>query len=462
MVKFNEQKSIFLNYDYSMSGCIKDGITQKDIDKILKRPELKRIHDEMKLIFSKTKKNNFGFDTDLGVINSCRDEDLIKYIYETIDDIKKYKIDVKHVVLAGIGGSELGATAVIESCSKLVHGEIKYYPITSLNNDNISRIIDSIEPTKTILILVSRSGGTKESLTSYNVIKRYLEEKLGKYHIRHCVAILGTDKSTIANQLAEHTKVKIQGAMSGRFTSLHAANLFTMALFGIDIKMIHDGALSILKNCVETGLDFDNNISLSVAILKYLMNIKHEKIIFNTSVFSPKLVKYGDWLDQLTEESLGHNSKIKICTKTTELSNKLHSDFQNWWAGGDIFFHQFVFPIKSDSKLIKNPLVENEFLDDIEFAAFIGTVKSLAINNRPSFITFLPEINEFYLGQLMMRDMISMIYLGELYGLGNEINIMGKGYFNQPGVENYKKIMNELLKDKSKLHVEQKKIQKNL
>ncbi len=439
-------KKIFLDYTHSLF----DSVSESALEKAYASRGIRFINEEMNDIFSKKHLKNHNFNIDLGVINSPYDDELMVSIKKTLADIKRFEIDVKHVVLAGIGGSELGATALISSCGD---SSINYYPITSLNNDNISEIIKKIVPKKTILIMVSRSGTTKETLTSFSVIQDYLKSKIGENYKKHCVAILGSDKQELAKKFAYHTKVIIQPKMSGRFTVFHAANLFTMAIMGVDVKKFIEGAKVMLESCIMS-VEHKTNDAFVVAYLKYLMNKKLNKTIFNTNVFSPKLVKYGDWLDQLTEESLGHNEKTIISTKTTELSNKLHSDFQNWWAGANVFYHQFVFPLHNKNDILFNPLVENETLNDVELAAYLGTVKSLFDNGRPSFTTFIYSVDEYSLGQLLMRDFLSMIYLGELFELSKEKDIEGKGYFNQPGVESYKKIMKHLLENKEELYKE--------
>jgi glucose-6-phosphate isomerase len=121
-----------------------------------------------------------------------------------------------------------------------------------------------------------------------------------------------------------------------------------------------------------------------------------------------------------------------------------------------------VFPLGQSARTIANPQVPGETLGDIEFAAYKGISRALAAAGRPSYTTFLDTIDEGSLGQLMMRDMIATIIMGELYGLRTEL-IDGKltdfGYFNQPGVVAYKTVMNAELKDLDALHKEQASLQ---
>ncbi len=439
-----------------MQGQIKDGATETELLEIASR--LKGFQGQVASTFAKKDKEDHGLGDALGVLNSPFDAQLRRAVKETVEDIKAQGTDVRYVVLAGIGGSELGATSLI---STIRSRGVSYYPITSLSSDYINAILGEIHPKQTILIMVSRSGTTKETLTAYSVVRNFLKAKLGDSWKQHCVAILGTDKQDLAKQEAEHTKVQIIGSMSGRYTGMHAANLFTMALMGVDIDKFHEGAREMLEECQT--MDLQKNQALLLAALKYRM-LKTGRNVMTTNVFSPYLVKYGDWLDQLTEESLGQMDDIKHCTKTTELSNKLHSDFQNWLCGADIFFHQFVFPLSPQTRVIENPLVQGETLADIELAAYLGTVKSLAERGRPSYTTFMDKVSEKSMGQLMMRDMLSVIYLCELFKLGEVSWTEGKGYFNQPGVQAYKKIMTDLLKNRQLLAKELEQIegQRNL
>jgi len=287
-----------------------------------------------------------------------------------------------------------------------------------------------------------------ETLSSYAVVQKYLEEKIGDRHMEHCVAILGKNLADIAKERAGHHNIRIQPSMSGRYTGLHAANLFTASLMGVNRKGVKEGARNMLEKCLYAE-SLDRNPALKLAALQYAMHNSGKKV-FNTGVFSPRLVKYGDWRDQLMEESLGHNPSISFSTKTTELSNKLHSDFQNWIAGDNIFYHQFVFPLNSNQASIDVP-GEQRTLDDIEYAAYLGTSEALKNAGRPSYTTFLESISPEAVGELMMRDMLATIYMGELFNLRNEPSAGGRGYFYQANVELYKNIMKDKLGDLTSL-----------
>ena len=158
---------IFLDTRYSMSKNVAGGVSDMELRSIVESPHIASIHKQLLETFEKRSQPGHGFETDLGVINSAYDTELRETVKQTLEDISDAGITVTDVVLAGIGGSELGATAVISACGTT---DVNYHPITSLNNDNISRILGSIDPKGTVLIEVSRSGTTKETLTAYKVV----------------------------------------------------------------------------------------------------------------------------------------------------------------------------------------------------------------------------------------------------------------------------------------------------
>ncbi len=408
-----------------------------DIEAIGAMPEIQGFIDELQETYSKCPEENYGFDKPLGVINSPRDEGIRKIVKAVADDVKRSVCDIKYVIHCGIGGSELGATMLISALGTEAR---EFIPITSLNNDYVKKALERIEPEKTVLVKSTRSNKTKETLVAFDVFASELEKKLGEKHRSHCVAIIGKDKEGEARDRSYHF-VPIEGEMSGRYTGLHAANIFTMYLMGVDIDALHEGAENMLRKCV-LNRDVERNPALEMAAYVYFMTTQCGKHVLNTGVFSPYLLKYGDWLGQLVEESLCHGS-LGMTTKTSELSNKAHSYYQGWIESGDSTYHQFVFPVGEKEEAVCNPGKKDETLGDIEFAAYIGISKSLADAGRPSYTTFMKSLNEGAFGELMMRDMIATMMLGELYGLRREY-ISGKatdfGYFNQPGVTKYKMI----------------------
>ncbi|HII17450.1 hypothetical protein A2311_06450 [candidate division WOR-1 bacterium RIFOXYB2_FULL_48_7] len=412
------------------------------------------LHAGLKEAIEKRGERGHGLATTYGVLNAPFDYELGIEAKNISRAIREKGIEPRHIILAGIGGSELGATAAISAAGKQ---SVNYYPVTSLNNDAIVGIKQAVNPRESVLLMVSRSGTTKESTTAFEVMHSYFAEHLPKTELpSHIIQILGEDGIHAAKKKGYHT-LPIVGSMSGRYTALHAANLLTMELAGVDIDGLTEGARAMYQRCFSVTAT-RSNPALEIAAVKYILTRQREeqyaKNIWVTSVFSPKLYKYGEWLDQLTEESLGHREDIFLTTKTAEFSNKAHSDFQNWIGGANRYLHQFVVPLESEYADIlsgSNPENPAETVNDIEKAAYFGIAQSLALKDRPSFTTVTPAIDAYCMGQLMMRDMIATVYLGEVLGLHREEKTDGIGYFNQPGVQHYKGIMNHLLGNPSAL-----------
>ncbi|MBD3164541.1 hypothetical protein GF323_05025 [Candidatus Woesearchaeota archaeon] len=424
----------------------------EELEKIVHDTRLQKLMGELKDVTKWGPDENYMYKNMQAVLNSTKDTGIIDQVKGLMDNIKSSMPQIKYVVQCGIGGSELGASALIyatmhNSQNQRRNKGIEYFPITSLNNDHIARIIARIDPAKTLVLKATRSNTTMETLTAFDVFAAHLKERLGDGYNENCVAIIGKDKEKEATDAGYHF-LGIEPQMSGRFTAFHSANLLTMYAMGVDIDRFHEGGEHMLKKCVE-GSTLDSNPALEQAANIYLLNTTRGKMVLNAGVFSPDLVKYGDWLGQLIEESLVHRKDIALLTKTSELSNKAHSYMQGWLEGANVYLHQFVFPIGNHEKEIIADKQTGRTLTDTEFAEYKGIATSLANAGRPSYTTILSSINENALGQMMARDMVTTMMLGELYGLRKEF-IGGKvtdfGYLNQPGVEAYKIVMKGELK----------------
>ena len=463
MAKVIPGDQIFQDFTYSQRPV---DISPQDIDDIVSKKVVQDFLDELQVVRAyrgrseENGKENFGFDKSmLAVINAPRDEqirDLVKKLGKDLE--AAIGGPVKYVVHCGIGGSELAATMGATSCGT---GDVKYFPITSLNNDSITRIRNEIDPEFTIVIKSTRSNTTMETLVAFGSFVDYLKDALpgkdkdGKdRYLGHCVAVVDKNLEKSIRDEGYHF-LPIEGNMSGRFSGLHAANLLTMYLNRVDIDALHEGARHMLDRCTS-GRTVEDNPSLEVAVYTYLMNRVKGKAVLNAGILSPDMTKYGDWLGQLVEESLNHRADIGIATKTSEISNKLHSYFQGWLQGMNNTYHQFVVPLSIASEDIKTNVkeVKGRTLSQIEFAEFLGSSEALANAGRPSYTTYMKEVNANALGQMMMRDMIATMFLGELLGLRKEYEngkLKEPGYLHQPGVEAYKVLTRGQLANPDKL-----------
>ena len=452
MAKVKPGDAIFQDFRYSQRPV---NITPQDVERIQSSQAVQNCLDEIADVAKYGEEERYGFDKSmLAVLNAPKDDairaDVKKLAKKLEEDLKG---PVKYVVHCGIGGSELGATMMVTACGD---GETKYYPITSLNHDSITRIMREIDPKQTVLIKATRSNTTLETLAAFDLFEQFMERSLGSDYKKQCVAIVDK-KLEGQDSIAGYHFLPIEGNMSGRFTCAHAANLLTMYLNGVDVDAFHDGARHMLARCIS-GRTVEENPALEVAVYSYMMNREKDLLVFNAGIFSPDLTKYGDWLGQLVEESLVHRGDIALVTKTSELSNKAHSFFQGWIQGKSITYHQFVVPANNieggELALKKVKGYEGRTAQQIEFAAYLGIAESLANAGRPSYTTMLERVDERTLGQLVMRDMISTMIMGELLGLRKEYEnskVINPGYLHQPGVENYKVLMRGQLAQPEKL-----------
>ena len=440
MAKVKPGDQIIQDFTYSQRPV---NVSPADIKRIEDMEVVRNFLDELHQVRQYDEGERFGFDKSmLAVINAPRDDAIREKVKQVAQDLENsLGGPVRYIVHCGIGGSELGATMGVTACGD---GRARYFPITSLNTETITKIMQELVPKETVVLKSTRSNSTMETLAGFGTFVDFLKGKLpdGEY-VKHCVAIV--DKKLEGKLDQPYHFLPVEGNMSGRFSGLHAANLLTMYLNGVDIDALHEGARHMLDRCTS-GKTAAENPALELAAYTYIMNVEKGLHILNAGIFSPDMVKYGDWAGQLVEESLNHRQDISFVTKTSELSNKAHSYFQGWLEGANNTYHQFVVPLNSKAKDIVTGVkgVEGKTLRQIEFAAYLGISEALANAGRPSYTTFMKEVNANALGQMMMRDMVATMFLGEMLGLrreyekGKEIN---PGYLHQPGVEAYKVLM---------------------
>ncbi|MFT3753428.1 MAG: glucose-6-phosphate isomerase [Paludibacter sp.] len=356
------------------------------------------------------------------------------------------------VVVIGIGGSYLGAKAVIDALSNSFDwlqterkSPVVVYAGQNIGEDYLYELQELLKTKKFGIISISKSGTTTEPALAFRLLKTQLEEQQGKDSAKQLIVAI-TDKSrgalrTLATQEGYKTFV-IEDSIGGRFSVLTPVGLLPIAVAGFDIRQLVAGAASMEK---ATGLDipFEENISSQYAAVRNELykNGKKTEILVN---YHPKLHFVGEWWKQLYGESEGKDGK-GIFPAAVDFTTDLHSMGQ-WIQEGERTIFETVISVKeSNYTKIFPTSVDNldglNFLagkrvDEVNKMAELGTMIAHIDGGVPNLKLELPKLNEFYLGQ--------MIYFFEK-ACGISGYLLGVNAFDQPGVEAYKKNMFALL-----------------
>ncbi len=366
---------------------------------------------------------------------------------------------LKCVVVIGIGGSNLGTKAIYDALRGpfdfIDNKKIKILFLDTISQKKISSIHGAIRKLKSkkefLLISVSKSGGTTETIVNTEVLRKLIEKKFKDVSDRMIVISNKDSKFWKAAKAQNIQTIEIPEIVGGRYSVFSAVGLLPLTLVGIDTKKILTGAKKAVKDGISNNIK--NNYSLISATLTYLHN-KKGKTIHNTFLFAPELESLGMWYRQLMGESIGKEKDLKnkkVHTGITPIisigSTDLHSMAQLYYGGPtDKYTNIVTTQYDQETKIPKN-LYMPELIDHIAgkttadiMSAVIGGVQASYSKNKLPYSTIeLDEITEEKLGYYMQFRMIEMMYLAQL------LNVNA---FDQPAVESYKIETKKLLQIK--------------
>ncbi len=373
------------------------------------------------------------------------------------------------VVVAGIGGSYLGARAVIEALSNsfswLVNkGENPtiLFAGNNIGEDYLSELTEYLKGKKFGVINISKSGTTTETALTFRLLKKQCEEQLGKEAAKKVIVAVTDATKGAARQAADKEGYKtfvIPDDVGGRFSVLTPVGLLPIACAGFDIVKLVEGALEMEKACDINASFCENPAAIYASTRNALYSLlgKKTEIMVN---FQPKLHFVSEWWKQLYGESEGKDNK-GIFPASCDFTTDLHSMGQ-WIQQGERTIFETVISIEEPAHTLLFPSDEENLdglnflagkrIDQVNKMAELGTRLAHVDGGVPNIRISVPELNEFYIGQL--------IYFFEK-ACGISGNILGVNAFNQPGVEAYKKNMFALL-DKPGYEADSKAIKERL
>ena len=373
------------------------------------------------------------------------------------------------VVVAGIGGSYLGARAVIEGLSNsfawLVNDKKNPTILFAGNNigeDYLFELTSFLKDKKFGVINISKSGTTTETALAFRLLKKQCEDQRGKEEAKDVIVAVTDAKKGAARTCADKEGYKsfiIPDNVGGRFSVLTPVGLLPIAVAGFDVKQLVAGAADMEKACGK-DVAFEENPAAIYAATRQALYTQAGKKIEIVCNFQPKLHYFAEWWKQLYGESEGKDQK-GIFPAACDFTTDLHSMGQ-WIQEGERSIFETVISVETPNEKLLFPhddenldglnFLEGKRVDEVNKMAELGTRLAHVDGGVPNILVNVPELNAYYLGQL--------IYFFEkacgISGLLEEVNP-----FNQPGVEAYKKNMFALL-NKPGYEAESKAIQERL
>ena len=385
-------------------------------------------------------------------------------IQATADLLRK---ECEVIVCIGIGGSYLGAKAVIEAlASSFAYLEGNkpaiVYAGQNIGEDYLYELQNLLKDKKFGIICISKSGTTTEPALAFRLLKTQLEKQQGVEAAQKLIVCITDAKKgalrTLATQEGYKTFV-IEDNIGGRFSVLSPVGLLPIACAGFDIKALINGAARMAVVC-GINTPFEENPAAQYAAARNSIYSEQGKKIELLVNFHPKLHYVSEWWKQLYGESEGKDHK-GIFPASVDFTTDLHSMGQ-YIQDGERHLFETVISVEQPNHKVEFPFDEANLdglnflagkrVDEVNKMAELGTMLAHVDGGVPNMKITMPLLNEYYLGEL--------IYFFER-ACGISGYILGVNPFNQPGVEAYKKNMFALL-DKPGYEAESKAIKARL
>ena len=365
----------------------------------------------------------------------------------------KIQSDSEVLLVIGIGGSYLGARAAIEflrhSFYNSVSKEIRktpeiYFVGNSISSTYIKHLIDMIGDRDFSINMISKSGTTTEPAIAFRVFKEMMEKKYGKEEAaKRIYATTDRAKGSLKGLATEegYESFVVPDDVGGRFSVLTAVGLLPIAVSGADIDKLMEGAAEGRRLALET--EYEKNDALLYAAIRNIL-LRKGKSVEILANYEPSVHYVSEWWKQLYGESEGKDQK-GIFPASVDLTTDLHSMGQFIQDGARIMFETVINIEKSREEIIINEepvdldglnYLAGKSVDFVNKSAMNGTILAHTDGQVPNLMVNVPEVNEYYLGELF--------YFFE-FACGVSGYLLGVNPFNQPGVESYKKNMFALL-----------------
>jgi len=386
-------------------------------------------------------------------INLPTDKVLVE---EVIDLVKEKKTNaLKYIFLIGIGGSNLGVKALYEAMYEFSHHTPKIFFLDTINSQLLEKariFIDKTlkNPDECLVVVITKSGKTTETVVNAEIIFSALAKKFGKNKTYEQMVVITDDGSSLWKEAKEKkiSTLSIPKIITGRTSVFSSVGLFPMSIVGLGDIEFFLKKIEEMRDC-SLSKDIFKNPALLSALVTYC-HIIDGKTITNTFFFNRELESMGKWYAQLIAESVGkrHTSngiteRIGITPTTSIGSTDLHSVLQLYIDGPQDKLTTFVwFDGKESEKIPQEtefnlvPAIKGKTSTEVITAIYEATKQAYKKEKLPFMEVVMEDISD--LGVFMQFKMMEVIYLAKLLNVNP---------FNQPAVEYYKKETRRLLEE---------------
>ncbi len=359
------------------------------------------------------------------------DDELVQRICRTAEQLKA---KCSLFLVAGIGGSYLGARAVIDALGNHPDWPEVVFVGNSLCGPYHQSVLRMMKNRDTCLCCISKSGGSLEPTVAYHVVKREMQKKYSPEELQQRILIVtGPQQSPLRREAEEngYEIFEIPTEIGGRFSVLTSVGLLPIAAAGIDIRALLKGAASL---CDES---YWKTEGFRYAAARY--SLMEAKSIEAFEMFSPSLRYFGEWIKQLTGESEGKDGR-GLFPVSLQLSTDLHSLGQYLQEGRPIIF-ETVLDVEEWEEDVDIPVYEGGrasgmTMNQVNRLVCESMIRAHSKEGTPVIVIRIPQLDEEHLGALIYFFEMSVAITGRL---------MGVNPFDQPGVEKYKRELNALL-----------------
>ena len=427
-------------------------LNTKHLSSFIKEEEYKAIYPQVEAAHKTLEAKNGPGNDFLGWMYLPRDYDKEEFA-RIKAAAKKIQSDSDVLLVIGIGGSYLGARAAIEFLSHSFYNVLDksvrktpeiYFCGNSISSTYLKHLMDVVGDRDFSINMISKSGTTTEPAIAFRVFKEKLEAKYGKKGAAERIYAT-TDKAKgslkhLSDEEGYETFV-VPDDVGGRFSVLTAVGLLPIAVSGADIDKLMEGAASGRKRALEN--DFEENDALQYAALRNIL-LRKGKSVEILANYEPAVHYVSEWWKQLFGESEGKDNK-GLFPASVDLTTDLHSMGQFIQDGSRVMFETVINidTPREELTIGEEPVdldglnyLAGKTVDFVNKSAMNGTILAHTDGQVPNFMVTVPEVNEFYLGELF--------YFFE-FACGVSGYLLGVNPFNQPGVESYKKNMFALL-----------------
>ena len=383
----------------------------------------------------------------------------LPYRKDELDDLKttwdsvkeEMKDNIENVIVIGIGGSSLGGVALIKALThpfyNLLPESLRSTPriffAENIDPDEIKGLFDILDPEKTIINIISKSGNTAEPMANFLLFQKFMVGKIGEENFKkQVIATTDAEKGTmrqIADKLGIRT-LKIPEGVGGRFSALSPVGLFPAYMAGIDIDVLLEGAALMDKVCKNEDL-FKNPAYMN-AVIHYHLHVRKGVNMAVLMPYSMALSEISVWYRQLLAESLGKkysmNGEIVYAGQTPVKAVGAidqHSQIQLYREGPDDKIIT-ILSVENFRNFLNLPALYSSFegvsylgghtLNELFDAEKKATILALVKSGKPNIEITLPEINPHTVGQLFYMYEVQTVFAGYLYNVNS---------LDQPGVE---------------------------